>query len=54
MVDIDLIAKTLRDHGHTVEHVHQIPANAGAYEFTVDGRLLTLEQARELLEREAR
>ncbi|MDE1178506.1 MAG: hypothetical protein PW789_18185 [Edaphobacter sp.] len=52
MVDIELISKALRDNGHTVEHVHHIPENAGEYEFTVDGNLLTLEQVRALLESE--
>jgi hypothetical protein len=51
-IDIDLIAKTLRDRGHTVGHIIPVPDNAGEYEFEVDGNLLTLEEARALLERE--
>ena len=52
MIDTDLIVKLLRDHGHTVESVFHVPENAGEYEFTVDGTLLTLSETRELLERE--
>jgi hypothetical protein len=50
MVDIDLIVQTLRQHGHTVEHVFSVPDNAGAYELVVDGNTLNLEEARALLE----
>ena len=52
MIDTDLIVKLLRDHGHTVESVFHVPENAGEYEFSVDGTLLTLTEARQLLERE--
>ena len=52
MIDTDLIVKLLREHGHTVESVFHVPENAGEYEFTVDGTLLTLAETRELLERE--
>jgi hypothetical protein len=52
MIDTDLIVKLLRDHGHTVESVFHVPENAGEYEFSVDGTLLTLAEARGLLERE--
>jgi hypothetical protein len=52
MIDTDLIVKLLRDHGHTVESVFHVPENAGEYEFSVDGILLTLAEARQLLERE--
>ncbi len=50
MVDTELLAAALRSKGHTVVHAHKIPDNAGEYEFEVDGRVLTLEQARQLLE----
>ena len=50
MIDIDLFVKALRSKGHSVEHVHGIPENAGEYEFTIDGKLVTLEEARNLLE----
>ena len=49
MVDIELLAQVLRRNGHKVEHVHAVPENAGAYELTVDGNVLNLEQARALL-----
>jgi predicted Rdx family selenoprotein len=52
MIDTDLIVKLLREHGHTVESVFHVPENAGEYEFSVDGNLLTLAETRELLERE--
>lgn len=50
MVDLELLADALRSKGHTVTHAHKIPDNAGAYELEVDGRVLTLEEARALLE----
>jgi hypothetical protein len=53
MVDIDLIVKQLRDHGHTVQDVHAVPANAGEYEFVIDGVACNLEDARQVLERDA-
>jgi hypothetical protein len=52
MIDTDLIVKLLRDHGHTVDSVFHVPENAGEYEFSVDGNLLSLAETRELLERE--
>jgi hypothetical protein len=52
MIDTDLIVKLLRSHGHTVETVFHVPENAGEYEFSVDGTLLSLAETRELLERE--
>jgi hypothetical protein len=50
MIDIDLLVKQLRDHGHTVEGVHQVPPNAGEWEFIIDGNFLNLDEAREVLE----
>jgi hypothetical protein len=52
MIDTDLIVKVLHDHGHTVETVVPVPENAGEYEFSVDGNLLTLAETRQLLEQE--
>jgi hypothetical protein len=52
MIDTDLIVKLLRDHGHKVESVFHVPENAGEYEFSVDGTLLSLAETRQLLERE--
>ena len=49
MLDTDILVNALRQQGHTVDHVHHIPENAGEYEFTIDGTLYTLEQARALL-----
>ena len=51
-IDINLIAKLLRDRGHTVGHIIPVPDNGGEYEFEVDGNILTLSETRELLERE--
>jgi len=50
MVDIDLIVKQLRAKGHTVEGVHQVPPNAGEWEFIIDGNVVNLEEARQILE----
>jgi len=52
-IDIDLIAKTLRDRGHNVGNVIAVPDNAGEYEIYVDNELLTLAEARALLEADA-
>ena len=52
MVDIDLLVKELRNHGHSVETVYPVPENAGDYELGVDGKILTLAEARLLLERD--
>ena len=49
MVDTDLLVNQLRAYGHTVTHVITVPNNAGMYEFTVDGNVLSLEEARDLL-----
>lgn len=49
MVDYQTLVIALINHGHTVEHVIDTPANAGTGELVVDGRLITLEQARALL-----
>jgi hypothetical protein len=50
MVDIGLVVQVLRDRGHRVGNVIPVPDNAGDYEIDVDGNLLTLEEARHLLE----
>jgi hypothetical protein len=49
-IDVELIAKTLRDHGHAVGHIIPVPDNGGEYEFEVDGGLLSLTETRALLE----
>jgi hypothetical protein len=50
MVDTDLLVEALRKRGHVVGHVISTPSNAGQYEFEVDGTLLTLDEARLLVE----
>ena len=50
MVDIDLLVQDLRNKGYDVRDVNSVPANAGGYELTVDGTVLNLDEARELLE----
>jgi hypothetical protein len=52
MVDIDLVVQALRKRGHTVEGVIPVPENAGGYELNVDGNIIPLEEARQLLERD--
>lgn len=49
MVDIDLLATSLRRMGHRVDDVTPVPENAGEYELTVDGVVLAMAQAEELL-----
>jgi hypothetical protein len=50
MVDIELLLEQLRVHGHTVGHWRVLPDNAGHYEMEVDGELITIDEARALLE----
>jgi hypothetical protein len=52
-IDVQLIAQTLRDRGHEVGHIIPVPDNAGEYEFEVDGGILSLAEARALLEQDA-
>jgi hypothetical protein len=52
MTDIDLLVEAIRNHGHTVGTVIRVPDNAGEYEIIVDGNTLTLQEARQLLERD--
>ena len=52
-IDVELIRTTLRDRGHDVGHIIPVPDNAGEYEFQVDGTLLSLAEARTLLEQDA-
>lgn len=49
-IDVELIRKTLIERGHTVGNIIPTPANAGEYEFQVDGNLISLDEARALLE----
>jgi hypothetical protein len=50
MIDIDLIVQALRVRGHSVGNVISVPENAGEYELYVDGSLLSLKEALNLLE----
>lgn len=52
MVDIELIVKELRENGHTVEDVHQVPPNAGEFVLVIDGEEFNLDQARSVLEKD--
>ncbi len=52
MIDTDLIVNLLRHHGHTVEAVVPVANDAGEYEFSIDGTLLSLAETRQLLEHE--
>ena len=52
MIDTDLIVKLLRSHGHKVDSVFHVPENAGEFEFSVDGVLLSLDETRHLLEQD--
>jgi hypothetical protein len=52
MVDIDLLVSVLRKRGHTVETVIPVPENAGEYELSVDGIIMPLAEARQLLEQD--
>lgn len=49
-VDTGLIVEALRARGHAVGHTIPVPENAGEFEFEVDGELLTLDEARALME----
>jgi len=49
MVDIELLVASLRRMGHRVEDVTPVPENAGEYELTVDGAVLSLSEAEALL-----
>jgi hypothetical protein len=51
MVDTDLLVQALRKRGHTVGAIFHVPENAGEYELDVDGDIITLAEARSLLER---
>jgi hypothetical protein len=52
MVDTGLLVEVLRKRGHRVGAVIPVPENAGDYELNVDGKLVTLEEARRLLEQD--
>ena len=49
MVDYETLIASLQQRGHTVNHAIEVPSNAGTAELMVDGKLISLEEARELL-----
>lgn len=53
-IDINLLVHTLRAKGHNVHGVHHVPDNAGEYGLIIDDRVVNLEEAREILERDER
>ena len=52
MIDIDLLVNQLRNNGHSVDSVIPLPENAGLYEFIMDDHLITLDEARLILEQD--
>ena len=50
MVDFDTLIASLETRGYQVERVIHTPANAGDAELVIDGKLVSLEDARQLLE----
>ena len=48
-IDIAVLAQAMRNQAHTVGQILEVPANAGDLELTVDGTVLTLAEARQLL-----
>ncbi|MGI4829291.1 MAG: hypothetical protein ACRYFU_14015 [Janthinobacterium lividum] len=50
MVDYETLIASLQNRGFKVEHVMAVPSNAGTAELMVDGKVVTLEAARQLLE----
>lgn len=50
MVDYTTLVASLENRGFKVEHVMDVPSNAGTAELTIDGKVVTLEEARQLLE----
>ena len=50
MIDYDTLINSLQERGFHVEHVIAVPSNAGTAELMVNGKLITLDEARALLE----
>lgn len=50
MIDTPTVVKGLERRGHTVSQVIPVPENAGDWEFIVDGNVLSLAEARALME----
>ena len=49
MVDYETLIAALEQRGYLVTHAIEVPSNAGTAELMVDGKLITLEEARLLL-----
>lgn len=49
MVDYETLIAALQQRGYTAHHAVEVPSNAGTAEIMVDGKLITLEEARALL-----
>lgn len=49
MVDFDTLVQSLNNYGFAVERVFEVPSNAGDAELIVDGQLISLSEARQLL-----
>ena len=49
MVDYETLIAALQQRGYNVHHAMEVPSNAGTAELMVNGKLITLEEARELL-----
>ena len=50
MVDYETLIAALQTRGYQATHAIEVPSNAGTAELMVDGKLLSLEEARQLLE----
>jgi hypothetical protein len=49
MIDFETLIASLQRYGFHVEHVYDVPSNAGEAELMVDGKLLPLSEVRALL-----
>ena len=49
MVDYETLIASLQQRGYKVNHAIEVPSNAGTAELMVDGKLISLEEARQLL-----
>ncbi len=50
MIDYETLVAALTAKGHTVGDRIEVPSNAGTAELRIDGKLVTLEEARAMLE----
>lgn len=49
MIDFETLVTSLQERGYNVERIIEVPENAGKAELVVDGNLITLAEARQLL-----